>query len=109
MARSFRVFYRDQQGRIPKNVNLTGFDIRNSSAVLVTAALWEAVPGTFHLGLDTRLRVHGPDVWVSNIVPHGGPSEASGVEFMLRVDSDEPVDVAVTITVFDPCEGSTVP
>jgi len=108
MARSFRVFYHNQKGRSAKNVNLTGFDIRNSSAVLVTAALWTPVEGGFHLGVDTRLLVHGSDVWISNMVPHGGPAEASGVEFMLHVDSGEPVDVAVTITVFEPCEGNTV-
>lgn len=87
------------------NFNIDGFNITNSSAVLVTAALWEAVPGMFGPDLNTRLLVHGNDVWVSNIVPHGGPAEAGGVEFMLHVDSDRPVDVAVTITVFEPCEG----
>jgi hypothetical protein len=105
MARSFRVFYQNERGRIPKNFNINGFNITNSSAVLVTAALWEAVPGQFGPDLNTRLRVHGPDVWVSNIVPHGSSAEAGGVEFMLHVDSDQPVDVAVTITVFEPCEG----
>lgn len=105
MARSFRVFHQNLQGRIPMNFNIDGFNITNSSAVLVTAALWEAIPGMFGPDLNTRLLVHGNDVWVSNIVPHGGPSEAGGVEFMLHVDSNTPVDVAVTITVFEPCEG----
>lgn len=109
MARSFRIFYRDEQGRIAKNVNLAGFGITNGSAVLVTAALWQAVPQTLGPGLHTRLNVHGPDVWVSNMVPHGSTAEAEGVEFMLHVNSNEPVDVAVTITVFETCEGSHVP
>jgi hypothetical protein len=47
--------------------------------------------------------VAGPDVYVTNIYPHGYP-EPSGVEFILHVDSDRPIDVAVTITVFDPVE-----
>ena len=105
MARSFRVFYQDKKGRIPANFNINGFGITNRSAVLVTAALWTP-SGLLGDILDTRLGVHGPDVWVSNIVPHGGPNEAGGVEFMLHVNSDQPVDVAVTITVFEACEGA---
>jgi hypothetical protein len=104
MARSERVFYQRQQGRIAKNFNIGDFGITNASAVLVTAALWDIAPGILGPTLDTRLLVHGPDVWVSNIVPHGGPGEAGGVEFMLHVDSNQPVNVAVTITVFEPCE-----
>lgn len=102
MARSIRKFYPGHQGRVAKNVNINGFDITNSSAVLVTGALY-TTPG-FAPDLKTRLLVHGPDVWVSNIVPHGSDQEASGVEFMLHTDSDHPVDVAVTITLFEPCE-----
>lgn len=104
MARSVRVFYQDRKGRIAMNHNINGFGITNRSAILVTAALWTPNPGSFGDLLDIRLGVHGPDVWVSNIVPHGGPSEASGVEFMLHIDSDQPEDVAVTITLFEPCE-----
>jgi hypothetical protein len=106
MARSFRVFYHDQQGRGAKNFNIGGFDITNSSAVLVTAALYNR-PASGP-DVNTRLLVHGPDAWVSNVVPHGGPQENSGVEFMLHVDSDHPVDVAVTITLLEHCEGSSV-
>jgi hypothetical protein len=102
VARSIRHFYHGEQGRHAKNVNINGFDITNGSAVLVTAALY-TTPG-FGPDLNTRLLVHGPDVWISNIVPHGGPNEASGVEFMLHVDSDQPVDVAVTITLLGSCE-----
>lgn len=60
--------------------------------------------GGFGPTIGQRLKFHGPNVWVSNIVPHGGPTEAGGVEFMQHVDSNEPVAVAVTITVFEPCE-----
>jgi hypothetical protein len=104
MARSIRVFYQNRIGRVALNRNINGFNITNRSAVLVTAALWTPNPGSFGDLLDVRLRVHGPDVWVSNIVPHGGPNEASGVEFMLHVNSDQPEDFAVTITLLEPCE-----
>jgi hypothetical protein len=46
------------------------------------------------------LNVHGPDVRVSNVVPHGPEGAAGGVEFVLTMDA--PTDVAVTITVLDP-------
>src|SRR5438034_219256 len=36
--RSHRIFYRNQQGRQAKNVNLPGFDITRRSAIVVTAA-----------------------------------------------------------------------
>lgn len=107
MARSFRVFYPNQSpGVQAKNFNLGGFPITNGHAVLVTAALFAGGPGSFAPDLNTRLRVHGPSVWISNIVPHGSANEATGVEFQLHVDnSSQPVNVAVTITVFDRCEG----
>jgi hypothetical protein len=107
MARSFRVFYPNQPpGVEAKNFNINGFEITNGHAVLVTAALFPGGPGTFGPDLNTRLQVHGPLVWVSNIVPHGSASEATGVEFVLPVDNtSQPANVAATITVFDRCEG----
>ena len=97
---SQRVFYRQQQGRSPKNVNIDGFDITRRSVILVTAAPCSLGSGFFDP--DIRLNVHGPDVRVSNIVPHGPEGGAGGVEFVLTVDSPAPTDVAVTITVFEP-------
>jgi hypothetical protein len=41
---------------------------------------------------------------VSNVSPHKNdfnPQDPGGVEFLLHVDSDSPIDVAVTITVED--------
>ena len=107
MARSFRVFYPNQTpGAEAKNFNLTDFGITNGHAVVVTASLFSGGPGSFAPDLNTRLLVHGPIVWVSNIVPHGSSSEASGVEFVVHVDNtSQPVNVAATITVFDRCEG----
>jgi hypothetical protein len=103
MARSVRVFYRGVQGRAAQNVNIGGFDITRKSAISITAAAAPLGGGFFDP--DIRLNVHSPDVFVTNVVPHdpeGGPD--GGVEFMLHVNSDSPMDVAVTITVMEPFE-----
>lgn len=104
--RSYRVFYRQQRGRIPKNWNLPGFNITNSSVVVITAGQFVAGGGFFDQ--NVRLRVHGPDVYVTNICPHGPEGGPGGVEFMLHVNSNTPIDVAVTITAFDPFEGWSI-
>jgi hypothetical protein len=99
--RSVRVFYRQVMGRV--DVNLGGFNITNTSTVVITAG--QFVSSTPFFNQNVRLRVHGPDVYVTNICPHGpegGPD--GGVEFMLHVNSSTPIDVAVTITVLDPFE-----
>jgi len=69
---------------------------------LVTAAPCNL--GTGFFDPDVRLDVHGPDVRVTNIVPHGPEGGDGGVEFVLNVDSPTPVDVAVTITILEPWE-----
>jgi hypothetical protein len=102
--RSHRIFYRNQQGRQAKNFNLVGFDITRRSAIVVTAAPCSLGGGLFDP--DIRLNVHGPDVRITNVVPHGPEPGDGGVEFVLTVDS--PTDVAVTVTVFDPCDGATL-
>ncbi|MFC5667544.1 hypothetical protein ACFP3U_31810 [Kitasatospora misakiensis] len=102
MSRSARVFIRNFQGRAAHNLNLPGFKITPKSAVLATAGLWE--PGDGFFDPNVRLRVHGPDVFVTTVVPHGSDDEAEGVEFMLHADSPTPVNVAVTITVFEEFE-----
>lgn len=115
MAKSHRVFYENVKGRIPKNWNLPGFNITQRSAVLVTAAQWKLdympprppQPGFHYFSPDTRLIVHGPDIYVTNIVPHPPEGGAGGVEFILHVNSDTPINVAVTITVFEPWESYT--
>jgi hypothetical protein len=104
MSRSFRIFYKDVHGRIPTNFNLSGVDVTNKSAVVVTVGQWTPPAAFFDLE-NVRLQVHGPDVWTTNICPHGSENEASGVEFMLHVDSPTPINVAATITVFEECEG----
>ena len=100
MAQSFRVFYAQLSGRTPFNVNLDGFNITRQSAILVTAAPCSFSGQGGFFDQDMRLNVHGPDVRVSNVVPHGPEGAAGGVEFVLTLDA--PTDVAVTITVLDP-------
>jgi hypothetical protein len=109
MARSFRILYRDQKGRIPKNWNL---DIINlDSAVIITAAEFGPNFGGLGGGLKTlgRPKLGAANVYVTNVGPHGSPGEAGGVEFILHVDFDEPLDVVVTITVVEDIEEFFVP
>jgi hypothetical protein len=103
MATSHRHFYKAHGGgRLAHNLNISGVDITRRSAILVTAAPCDM--GTGFLDPDIRLDVHGPDIRVTNIVPHGPEGGSGGVEFVLNIDSPNPVDVAVTITVFEPWE-----
>jgi hypothetical protein len=103
MAQSHRQFFKQVSGRVAHNINLDGFNITRRSAILVTAAPCDLGGGDF-FDPDIRLNVHGPDVRVTNIVPHGPQGGAGGVEWILNVDSPTPVDVAVTITLFEPWE-----
>lgn len=103
MATSHRVFYKQLNGRVPTNFNLVGANITRRSVILVTAA-----PCSLGGGFpdpDIRLNVHGPEVRVSNIVPHGPEPDTGGVEFVLDVASQ--TDVAVTITVLEPWDNFT--
>jgi hypothetical protein len=113
--KSHRVYYPNVQGRIIKNFNLPG--ITHRSAVAISAGPYYQEPGGIDEGAFSHDRarlsvdyppgwpragvVLGSDVYVTNICPHGSTREPSGVEFILHVDSAEPIDVAVTITVFD--------
>lgn len=100
MAESIRVIYRDQQGRQQKNFNWP--PITKSSAVLVTAVEWRAGNDPF----DERGRpnVGAANVYVTNIGPHDPEGGSGGVEFVLNVDWDSPLNIQVTITVFEPIE-----
>ena len=76
-----------------------------ASTSLASLRLWSlrlraASPGGGFFDQNIRLNVHGPDVRVSNVVPHGPEGGPGGVEFVLTMDA--PTDVAVTITVLDP-------
>jgi hypothetical protein len=102
MALSHRVFYRQRLGRQAINYNLVEGNITRRTAILISAAPCSLGGGFFDP--DIRLNVHGPTVWVTNIVPHGPEPDVGGVEFVLQVDGDTPTDVAVTITILEPWE-----
>lgn len=105
MARSLRLIFRNVQGRTRHNRNWDA--ISQESAVIMTAAQWRFSGGVF--GADGRpvLGEPGqePNVYVTNIGPHGKPGiEAGGVEFLLHTESNTPIDVMLTITALDPVE-----
>jgi hypothetical protein len=109
MARSIRIIFRNLQGPIRQNWNWDA--ISQESAVLITAAQWAFSGGTF--GSDGRPILgdpgQEPNVYVTNIGPHGKPGgEAGGVEFLIHADSNSPINVMITITVFDPVESFEV-
>jgi hypothetical protein len=105
MARSIRVFYRAQQGTSRKNHNWDAINV--DSAVIITAAEFDpSFGGLFGGEIKTRGRPHLGDanVYVTNIGPHGPVAEPGGVEFLLHVDFNSPLDVIVTITVLENIE-----
>jgi hypothetical protein len=109
MARSTRAIFRNMQGRTRVNFNWDA--ISQDAAVVVTAAMFEFSGGIF--GTDGRpapaRRGQEPNVFVTNIGPHGKPGgEAGGVEFLLHAESNAPINVMVTFTALDPVEGTDV-
>jgi hypothetical protein len=104
MARSIRVLYRGQKGTIRKNWNWAPINL--DSAVIITAAEFTPSFGGPFGGPKTLGRPHlgAANVYVTNVGPHGDAGEAGGVEFLLHVDWDSPLDVIVTITVLDNIE-----
>ena len=112
MAQSIRVLYRGVQGRVRKNFNWP--PIKLDSPVIITAAEFQprfggttGGTGIFGGGPKTlgRPLLGAANVYVTNIGPHGeAGGEAGGVEFHLHVDWESPLDVVVTITVFDDIE-----
>jgi len=102
MAHTIRVFYPRQQGRIRKNFNWP--PITDKSTVVITAAEWAVSGGIF--GPESgRYNLGDADVYVTNIGPHkdeGGGM--GGVEFILHVNWDHPLDIVVAITVLEPYE-----
>lgn len=95
MSRTIRILYRAQRGRIRKNFNWgVQPPITKKSVILMSAAEAKVTQvigapedgTTFHLG--------DADVYVTNVSPHQG-----GVEFILHVNSGEPLDVLVDLTV----------
>src|SRR5262245_29637064 len=113
MARSIRVLYRGVQGTVGRNFNWQG-KINLDSAVMITAAQFQF--NAFTLGSRTLGRPHlgAANIYVTNVGPHGvqgddpGSGEFGGVEFLLHVDSDSPLDVVVTITALESTEAFQV-
>ncbi len=109
MARSIRLIFRNRQGRSRHNHNFDA--ISQESAVIMTAAQFQFFGGVFGAAGRPILGEPGqePNVYVTNIGPHGTPGgEAGGVEFLLHAESSSPIDVMVTITVLDPVESLDV-
>ena len=71
--------------------------IDERSVVVITAAEFTTV------GNNPQHRFLGDaDVWVSNIAPHGPPSDPNnGVEWILHVDFDVDLNVLIDITLLD--------
>ena len=101
MAQSIRVLYRGQRGTIRKNFNW--LPIKLDSTVIVTAAEFTPQFGGPMGGPKTlgRPNLGAANVYVTNVGAHGPEPEVGGVEFLLHVDWDSPLDVIVTITVLD--------
>jgi hypothetical protein len=102
MARSVRVFYNNVQGVVRRNFNWPPINIR--SAVIITAAEWQSGPLGPSLDGTQRPILGAAPIWVSNVGAHGLGGEAGGVEFLLHVDFNVPLNVMVTITVLDNIE-----
>ena len=104
MAQSIRVLYREQRGTLRKNFNWP--PIKLDSAVIVTAAEFTPHFGQLFSVTKTlgRPNLGAANVYVTNIGPHGPEGDNGGVEFLLHVDWDSPLDVVVTITVLEDIE-----
>jgi hypothetical protein len=105
MARSIRVLYRGMKGTIRQNFNWDPINL--DSTVIITAAEFIPAFGGFGGGPKTlgRPNLGAANVYVTNVGPHGvAGGEAGGVEFLLHVDWDSPLDIVATITVLDDIE-----
>jgi hypothetical protein len=102
LARSIRVFYTNVQGTVRRNFNWPPINIK--SAVLITAAEWQSGPLGPSLDGSHRPFLGAAPMSVTNVGAHGSATEAGGVEFLLHVQSDTPLNVMVTITVLDDIE-----
>ena len=98
---SIRVYYQSLQGNVGRNFDINGFDppIRDDSCVVVTACEFGPAP----VAADEYERFVGDaSISVLNVAPHGDPP---GVSFRLYIDWDNPLPVAVDITLLDTAYG----
>jgi hypothetical protein len=106
MSLTVRRALRGVQGRVRVNHNIGSI---TSPQAVVNISAGEIKPGPSSRGpggveQDFMYNLGDADVWVSNVSPHlnqhfGG--EPGGVEFILHVDWDSPLDVAYTVTLDD--------
>jgi hypothetical protein len=101
MARTIRLLYRGQTGRLRKNFNWgISPPITIKSVIVMSAAEASVDPGSiFGIENATTFKLGDADVYVTNVSPHTG-----GVEFILHVNWGSPLDVLVDLTVLDPYE-----
>jgi hypothetical protein len=106
MSKSIRWLIRGVHGRVRANFSWPGV-ITERSVVHITAGE-VGVGGTggeqFPPFQNFFYHVGDANVWVSNISPHHNVfrrDDPGGVRFIVNVDWDSPLDVAVTITVED--------
>jgi hypothetical protein len=105
LARSIRILYRGVHGRVRQNFNWD--PIHANSALVITAAEWHATGGIVPPTVG-RPNLGAANVYVTNVGPHDPEGSTGGVEFILNVDWASPLDVIVTITVFDDVESFEV-
>lgn len=101
MSRTIRVYYGKEHnlhGRCRMNFNWP--PITHASAVQISAAeATDMDPQSFVAETAWSYLLGLADVSVSNISPHEG-----GVEFILHVDWNSPLNIVVDIMVLDPHE-----
>ncbi len=106
MGKSIRYVRRGVKGRSRQNFNIPGLIKSRQAVVHITAG--EVIPGAPSVVVgaeqDFMYNLGDADIWVSNISPHFNDhfnGELGGVEFILHVNWDSPLDVGITITVED--------
>jgi hypothetical protein len=107
MSRTIRYIKRGVKGRVKENFNWP--DAIKSAKAIVNVTVGEIKAGTTTLSTlppiqDFYYILGDADVWVSNIGVHKNDfnrEDPGGIGFIVHVDFDVPLDVAITITVED--------